>query len=120
MKPVQLESRDLNAQTEPNKVTEKKVWSSYHESRLHTCVICREPRVAGLNFKSHPYSKCGFMSRGSGDLTAPTEPNKVTEKKVWSPWLESKLHTCVICGEPRVSDLNFKSDPHFGHDFMFK
>ena len=61
LKPAQLESRDLNAQTETNKVTGKKVWSSYHESRLHACVIYGEPRVSDLNFKSDPQFGHDFM-----------------------------------------------------------
>ena len=63
LKPVQLESKDPTAPTEPNKVTGKKVWLPWHESKLHTCMICGELRVLGLNFKSHLYSGHDFMSR---------------------------------------------------------
>ena len=56
----------------------------------------------------------------SKDPTAPTEPNKVTGKKVWLPWHESKLHTCMIGGELKVLGLNPQSHLYSGHDFMLR
>jgi len=36
-------------------------------------------------------------------------------KTIWLPWYESKLHTCLICGETRVLGLSFKNHIYDSH-----
>ena len=65
LKPVQLESREREPSSiaDLNNGTGKKVWLPWYESKLHTCMMCGELRVLGLNFKNHLYSSHDFLSR---------------------------------------------------------
>ena len=43
------------------------------------------------------------------------EVSKTSNKTMWLPWYESKLHTCLICGEVRVLGLSFKNHIYDSH-----
>jgi predicted transcriptional regulator len=83
--------------------------------------VVRPPKPIKLEARERPgplsaLQRAALAAASTGSPSA--ESGSKTAKMVWVPWFESKLTSCLICGETRTCGLSFKNHLYDRHKYM--